>query len=99
RIVLSFSSLEGLAVNKSLEVEDPFVAILYRTVLNCAGPCVLLSFLLGLCVDLLLCHAVGNLVNLESLVLSKCHLRFHGNLCCKDKRLALLDLHDIDLRL
>ena len=86
----TLAALKCNAVNKSLEVDDGLVTLLYRTVLNGDGTCVAVSLFLNLCVYFLVCHSGICLLYFQSLVLAKCYLRLYSYLSGKDERFALL---------
>ena len=98
-IVLTFSTFECNTVNESFEIKCNIIFICYSSVCNLNDSCMLLTNLLDLLVNFLLCYSCRVFVNFKSFVLSKFNFRFNCNFCCEDEWFSLLKLNDINCRL
>src|SRR5699024_6928939 len=86
-------------VYEAFKVKDDLILVLYRAVCDLDCSCIALTLSVDLLVNFLLCDSCRNFIHFQPFVFTERNFRLHCNLCCKDKRLALLKLSDLDLRL
>ena len=96
RIFLAFSAFKSFSVNKAFKIKCYLVFILNSPVCHVDRSRIALALFVDFLVNLFLCDSCRNFIHFQSFIFTECHLWFHRNLCCKDKRFSFLKLCDLD---
>ena len=96
-VILAFSTFKGNTVYKTFKVNYGVIAILYGTVFYIDGSCTLFPLFIDFCFHFLIGNGCVDLVNLYPFVFAEFYFGFQRNFCSEDKRLAGLNLYDINL--
>ena len=91
-VILCLAAVKWLAVNKSFKINDSLVTVGNRSVLNVQKPCILLLYLLKLCIHILSCHGRVCLLNFNALIFAQGNLWPYCYKCGINEWLVLADL-------